>query len=141
MIDEERRKELKKEGKIQPGSVRVIKKPVKEKKDPMADAMKRLETSIDSMHKEGNRLSEMIVGNVRLIQDRQIDIKIPKDAELTELIKKLPGTIKAMDDGYTKIINELVAILKDRPRIWEFEVATRDEIDNSAQRVIATRIE
>ena len=141
MIDEERRKELKKEGKIQPGSVRVIKKPVKEKKDPMADAMKRLETSIDSMHKEGNRLSEMIVGNVRLIQDRQIDIKIPKDAELTELIKKLPGTIKAMDDGYTKIINELVAILKDRPRRLEFEVATRDEIDNSAQRVIATRIE
>ena len=141
MISKERREELKKEGKIKSGKVVVLKKGVptpKETKHPMADFANSLEASLSSMHKDNKQLIETIT---RSIQDRVISI--PKDMELTDLIKKLPDMIEGMNKRYSKLMEDVIFLLTERTNAkakkWEFEVITQFE-DSSPKRIVAREI-
>lgn len=126
MISEKRRKELEASGKIKPGKVRVLKKGKKiepPRKNEMAEIAKKMDATLESVQKQNLQIFGKLSESLDAIQNKKADI--PRDKDLTEIVKNLPGIIKEINDTankrYALLFKDLIQIVKteNKPVVME----------------------
>ena len=155
MISEKRRKELEASGKVKSGNVVVLKKgkePQKPKVNEVAEIAKKMDATFESAQKQNLQMFEKLSESLDAIRKQKIDI--PRDEELTEIVKKLPEIIKEINDTtnkrYASLFKELIKIIKtekpvatesmEKPKKLVFTVETRDK-NRDLKTVVAESVE
>ena len=108
MISEDRRKELENEGKLKTGNAVVLKKGKKIEKlnNEVAEIAKKMDQTVEAIQAKNTKIFEKLTESLEALQNRKIDI--PRDKELTEIVKKLPETF--YNFSYGSHINTSVII-------------------------------
>lgn len=147
MLSDEKRKELEAAGKLSKGNVLILKPgidPPKEEVNEVAELAKRM----DKIQEQSVQMLEKFTESIDKIKDRKLDI--PRDKELSEVVKKLPGMVKTITNTtnkqYTSLFKELIEIVKtdktitienqNKPKAYNSIVKEREWDPKSKQSLI-----
>ena len=89
----------------------------------MAEIAKKMDATLESVQKQNLQIFGKLSESLDAIQNKKADI--PRDKDLTEIVKNLPGIIKEINDTankrYALLFKDLIQIVKteNKPVVME----------------------